>query len=200
MKKLLLIVLCIVMVFGTSTVFASDCAIDKPINETIGWKDKLVIESLEGLSVTPEAIEKTTGKTFYTFQIGNQFYTYKNADGNITKFLMDVKPYILNDRTMLPMRYTAYTLGLEVAYDDTTRTAVFFNKGTIVTIDVDSNEVKLNGSAVKLDAPVQNVNDRLMTPVSQIARLFGRTNGDWNDDIAQDIEWVNQHRLVFIFD
>ena len=150
--------------------------------------------------VTTEAIEEVTRKTFYTFQIGNEFYTYGNANGNVTRYLMDVKPYILNDRTMLPMRYTAYTLGLQVAYDDTTRVATFFDRDTVVTINIDSNEVKLNGSVVRLDAPVQNVSDRLMTPVSQIARLFGRTNGDWNDGIVQDIEWVNQHRLVFIFD
>lgn len=150
--------------------------------------------------VVTEAIKEITRKTFYTFQIGNEFYTYKNADGNTTRYLMDVKPYILNDRTMLPMRYTAYTLGLQVAYDDTTRTATFFDRDTVVTIDIDSNEVKLNGLVVRLDAPVQNVSDRLMTPVSQIARLFGRTNGDWNDGIVQDIEWVHQYRLVFIFD
>lgn len=149
--------------------------------------------------VATKAIEEITRKTFYTFQIGNEFYTYKNADGNVTRYLMDVKPYILNDRTMLPMRYTAYTLGLQVAYDDTTRTAVFFDEDTVVTIDIDSNEVKLNDSVVKLDAPIQNIDGRLMTPVSQIAKLFGRTNGDWNDGIAQDIEWVNQHRLVYIF-
>lgn len=69
-----------------------------------------------------------------------------------------------------------------------------------IKCDIDSNEVKLNGLVVRLDAPVQNVSDRLMTPVSQIARLFGRTNGDWNDGIVQDIEWVNEYRLVFIFD
>lgn len=150
--------------------------------------------------VATEKIEEITRKTFYTFQIGNEFYTYRNADGNVTRFLMDVKPYILNDRTMLPIRYTAYTLGLQVEYDDTTRTAVFFDGDTVVTINIDSNEVKLNGSVAKLDAPVQNIDGRLMTPVSQIAKLFGRTNGDWNDGVVQDIEWLNQYRLVFIFD
>ena len=158
------------------------------------------VEEVEDDELVEEAVEEITRKTFYTFQIGNEFYTYKNADGNTTRFLMDVKPYILNDRTMLPMRYTAHTLGLQVAYDDTTRTAVFFDGDTVVTIDIDSNEVRSNGSVVKLDAPIQNIDGRLMTPVSQIAKLFGRTNGDWNDGIAQDIEWVNQHRLVFIFD
>lgn len=312
MKKILLVILCAVMVFGTSTVFASDWVIETPISETIGGgeneeevadaeatalalaqeavadadvvplgsafqiniaqgllndaktlvytlpksKDKKVLvqdvariqyeidsnrqrlidnaeyyvsrfeanptdeilkdiaqEAIRALpenervdfqtrydKVATEAIKEITRKTFYTFQIGNEFYTYRNADGNVTKYLMDVKPYILNDRTMLPMRYTAYTLGLQVAYDDTTRTATFFDRDTVVTIDIDLNEVKLNGLVVRLDAPIQNVGDRLMTPVSQIARLFGRTNGDWNDGIVQDIEWVNEYRLVFIFD
>ena len=181
-----------------------------PTDETLKTNAQLAIRALPENEranfqtrynkVTTEAIEEVTRKTFYTFQIGNEFYTYRNANGNVTRYLMDVKPYILNDRTMLPMRYTAYTLGLQVAYDDTTRMATFFDRDTVVTIDIDSNEVKLNGLVVRLDAPVQNVGDRLMTPVSQIARLFGKTNGDWNDGIAQDIEWVSEHRLVFIFD
>ena len=259
MKKFLLVVLCAVMVFGTSTAFANDGVTDNPTNEEVGVGetdeevDKANLQNLkvnaeyhvsrfeakptdetlatnaqasikalpeneradfqtrydeaieeavedeEDDELVEEAIEEITRKTFYTFQIGNEFYTYKNADGNTTRFLMDVKPYILNDRTMLPMRYTAYTLGLQVIYDDTTRTAVFFDGDTVVTIDIDSNEVRLNDSVVKLDAPIQNIDGRLMTPVSQIAKLFGRTNGDWNDGIAQDIEWVNEYRLVFIF-
>ena len=112
---------------------------------------------------------------------------------------MDVMPVIKNDRLMLPLRNIAEMIGAKVEWNPETRTAIFTNKGLVAKIQIDGNEVVLsNGKVIKMDSKPLNINGRILLPVSNVANVFGLTNGNTKDGIGQNIEWDGDNKTVEI--
>ncbi|MBQ3110729.1 MAG: leucine-rich repeat protein [Clostridia bacterium] len=95
--------------------------------------------------------------------------------------------YIKNDRTMVPMRAIFESLGADVSWDDSTKTAIGVKDGVEVKITIGENVLYKNGEAIELDAPAEITNDRTMVPVRAISEAFGCT-----------VEWDNETKTVEI--
>ena len=101
-------------------------------------------------------------------------------NGNYLVF-PDQKPIIRDDRTLVPLRAIFEALGATVDWNDATRT-VTSSKGDItISLAIGSDQLYVNGSAVKIDVPAQIVNDRTMVPIRAIAESFNCTV-DWEDN------------------
>ena len=112
---------------------------------------------------------------------------------------MDVMPQIKNDRLMLPLRSLSEMIGAKVEWDPQTRTASFTNKGLVAKIQIDRNEIVLsNGKVIKMDSKPLNINGRILLPISNVANVFGLTNGNTKDGIDQNIEWDGDNKTVEI--
>jgi len=92
----------------------------------------------------------------------------------------DVAPIIRNERTMLPARIEAESLGAEVAWDDATKTVTITKGETVIVITIGSDKATVNGEEVALDSAAFIENDRTYTPVRFIAEALGATVG-WDD-------------------
>ena len=113
---------------------------------------------------------------------------------------MDVTPVIQNDRTMLPLRYVAEALGADVQWDAKTRTARFTKDGLTASIQIDSDEIVLsNGKTIKMDSKPLNIKDRILVSVTNVANVFGMTNGHTLDSTDQDIEWNQNDKTATIY-
>ena len=142
----------------------------------------------ENLSKTPK----------YTLTINSGEYEVLII-GQVIKRQMDVKPLIKNDRLMLPLRSLAEMIGAKVEWDPQTRTAIFTNKGIVAKIQIDGNEIVLsNGKVIKMDSKPININGRILLPISNVANVFGLTNGNTKDGIDQNIEWDGDNKTVEI--
>ncbi len=142
----------------------------------------------ENLSKTPK----------YTLTINSGEYEVL-INGQVIKRQMDVKPLIKNDRLMLPLRSLAEMIGAKVEWDPQTRTAIFTNKGIVAKIQIDGNEIVLsNGKVIKMDSKPLNINGRILLPISNVANVFGLTNGNTKDGIDQNIEWDGDNKTVEI--
>lgn len=135
----------------------------------------------------------------YIFTI-NEF-DYKEIRNNSERtYRMDVAPVIRNDRTMLPIRYVAEALDAEVIWNEETRVASFIKNGLKADIQIDGDEIVLsNGKTIKMDSKALNINSRILLPITNVANVFGLTNGDSKDNIKQDIEWDEDSRTVTIY-
>ncbi len=149
--------------------------------------------------------EKTQAATpvrdtlWYVFHI-NEFQYEVVRNGVVTKRLMDVTPVLQNGRTMLPLRYVAEALQADVKWDAKTRTATFTKDGLTASIQIDSDEIVLsNGKTVKMDSKPLNINDRILVSVTNVANVFGLTNGNTKDKADQDIEWEQQDKSATIY-
>lgn len=144
-------------------------------------------------------------KEFAVFQVDKNFYNIINKDGKTTVY-MDVKTYVNQGRTMIPVRYIAYTLGFNVEYDNSTREAIFSNKENNILakktlrLNIDTGIMKdSDGKVYNSDVKPVIINGRIHASISNIAKAFGASHGDIKDGKNQTIEWDNARKAVYVF-
>ena len=144
-------------------------------------------------------------KEFAVFQVEKNFYNIINKDGKTTVY-MDVKTYVDQGRTMIPVRYIAYTLGFNVEYDNSTREAIFSNKENNILakktlrLNIDTGVMKdSDGKVYNSDVKPVIINGRIHASISNIAKAFGASHGDIKDGKNQTIEWDNARKAVYVF-
>lgn len=159
--------------------------------------------NLSASATTNNNIKTNVTKTIsdsiqYVLKIDSKIYE-RIVNGHTTRLTLDVAPIIQNDRTMLPMRFVAESIGAKVEWDNATRTASFIKDGIVAKIQIDGNKIVLsNGETIVMDSKPLNINDRILLPITNISRVFNMTNGNTADGIAQDIEWNAAERSVTI--
>ena len=124
--------------------------------------------------VAANVVTPAPGETVSTceFRIGSNIY----YAGGVAK-VMDVAPYIKNDRTYVPMRYMGETLGAEVVWDDAARTVTLTKGDTTVVFTIGSTTYTVNGEAKTADVAPEITNDRTMLPARFVAEAFGAVVG-----------------------
>ena len=86
----------------------------------------------------------------------------------------DVTPIIVDDRTLVPVRFIAESLGMDVGYNDLTRTVTLSGNGYKVNMTLDKSEYTINDIPFEMDVPAQVVNDRTLIPLRVIAESIGK--------------------------
>ncbi len=94
----------------------------------------------------------------------------------------DVAPTILNDRTLVPVRFLTESFGGTVQWNDDTKTAVLNYGDDIIDVPVGENKIVVNGESRTLDVGAAIVSDRTMLPVRAISEALGKVVG-YNDGI-----------------
>ena len=84
---------------------------------------------------------------------------------------------------MLPIGTVAQLAGATLNYSPSTRTAVFTKDNLVVSMNLDTNILLVNGSPVPMDAKPEIVNGRAFVSVVYVAQAFGIQNGT---DIVYD--------------
>ena len=99
----------------------------------------------------------------------------------------DVSPVIVNDRTMIPIRFIAEALGLNVSWNETAQTVSL--KGDVIEIEmgIDSNYAKVNGTEKVLDVAPFIENNRTYLPVRFIS-----------ENLGAKVEWVPGNRSIIV--
>ena len=86
-----------------------------------------------------------------------------------------VAPVILNDRTLVPVRFVAESFGLTADYDAATRTVSLKNSAYDITLKIDEAAYTVNGAAATLDVPAAIMSDRTMIPLRAMAEAIGKS-------------------------
>lgn len=102
-----------------------------------------------------------------------------NVNGE--QVIFDQEPVIVNDRTLVPLRAIFEAIGAYVDWDDQTKTVKATKGDNVVTLQIGSNIMTVNGQERILDVPAQLISDRTMVPVRAIGEAFGN-NVDWKSD------------------
>jgi hypothetical protein len=88
-------------------------------------------------------------------------------------------PVIVGGRTLVPVRGVFETLGFEVGWDNTTRTAIITNADYEMRITIDNDVFTVNGISHTLDVPAQLIGGRTMVPIRLPLEAVG-FDLDWN--------------------
>ena len=104
----------------------------------------------------------------------------------------DVAPKIVNERTMLPARFVAESLGASVDWDEAKQLVTVKgknqnNEDVIILITIGSEKAVINGKEVQLDSPAFVENNRTYTPIRFIF-----------ENLGADVQWNGAEQKVII--
>lgn len=103
-------------------------------------------------------------------------------------------------RTMLPARMIAELLGIEVSYDENTRTARFVftqeekqsKKENVVELTLGQKTMKVNGKEQPLTADILNVNGRVLLPMTDVQKALKELG------LSVDVKWNHETKEISI--
>ncbi len=107
-----------------------------------------------------------------SFKVGSNIYTVNGVNK-----VMDASPYIKSDRTYVPMRYVAESLGAEVVWDQTAQTVTLTKGDTVVVFTIGSTTYTVNGESAVADVAPEITSDRTMLPARYAAEALGAVVG-----------------------
>jgi cell wall-associated NlpC family hydrolase len=93
-------------------------------------------------------------------------------DGTAVDF-PDVKPYISNDRTFVPVRFVSEQLGASVDWNNDTGTVVVNKGADSIKLAIGSTEVIKNGVSCPMDAAPVITDGRTMVPLRFVSEQLG---------------------------
>lgn len=97
---------------------------------------------------------------------------------NGTTIAFDAKPYIENNRTMVPIRFISEALGAKVDWNGTYRLVTITLDNTRIEQKIDKKVAIVNEQEVTFDVPAVIKNDRTMVPVRFVSEALG-ANVEW---------------------
>lgn len=99
----------------------------------------------------------------------------------------NVKPYIKNSRTMLPMRELFEKLGANVQWNDTTQKVTATIDGNTIELYIGSKTAYKNGKKIELDTVAEIQDGSTMVPLRFVGEGLGKT-----------VSWDDKHKTVTI--
>lgn len=127
-----------------------------------------------------------------TFTVGDCSYGY-----NYGRQIIDVAPYIKEDRIMLPVRYVGEALGMTVSYEKETHRAILEEGGVnTIIIDLRSGDMILNGEHIESKVKPDLVHDRTFLPLGIIGETMGMTRE--TPESGYDISWDQETKTATI--
>lgn len=99
-----------------------------------------------------------------------------------------VVPYLLNDRTFVPLRFIAENIGAQVLWEDGWNGCLIQKGDKQIQITFDSADVLVNGEKKTYDAPIHVVEGRTMVPVRFVA-----------DELDYGVYWNEPNEVVVVY-
>ena len=99
----------------------------------------------------------------------------------------DVKPQVIDGRTMLPVRAVFEKIGAAVEWDENTKSATCIKDGVTVKMTVGSPEIHINDKIIQMDISPIVSDGRTLAPVRYAAEAFG-----------SEVQWSEKKSAVVI--
>ena len=160
----------------------------------------VILSLLLMLAMVPAAGAALHGETDQTtveivMEIGETTYTINGHEEE-----MDISPYIVDGRTMVPVRFVAEAFGLEADWgprDERTQWVSFENEAIRIELEIGSPLIHLDfrdvvdppPSTITSDVEAQIIDGRTYLPLRVIGEIFGAAF-DWGPKEALT-EWVS---------
>lgn len=122
------------------------------------------------------------------FTIGSDIV---NIDGKAKETTIDAKPFLSNGRVMIPVRYVAESLGMQVEWNKQTQTVVLKDRENTVMIPIKTNKIIVGNQEYTSDVTPILKNGRTYLTISNIAKALRMRAG-------QDVKWDNKIKQVTI--
>lgn len=99
----------------------------------------------------------------------------------------DVRPQVIDGRTLVPVRAITEALGANVAWDAATQTVTITAGGQEIQLVLNSRTVTINGQTYTLDVPASVIDGRTVVPLRFVAEALGL-----------DVQWLAETQTIVI--
>lgn len=166
---------------------------------------------ISNLGERPSITGHTIPSVRIIFYLGNSTVERYQGNSLINSISMsdskgNINPIINNNRTMLPVRYLAESLGMKVSWDQKTGTAAFDNSNgnnalRRGAITINSKTLKMRnekGQLIVVDSKPFLQNGRFYASITNLAKAFNGSHGNVTDSTRSTIEWDQKNKRVII--
>jgi hypothetical protein len=136
----------------------------------------VVVAKKNGASTTKTIHVKYVKSIVIKLQIGN---TNSIVNGEVVS--LDAAPVIVNNRTLVPLRFISESFGANVKWDPVLRIVEINFNGTDIKLQIDNELASVGGKKIVLDAPPQIIKGRTMVPLRFIVESFN-AHVEWDGD------------------
>ena len=99
----------------------------------------------------------------------------------------DVKPTIIDNRVLVPVRVIFESLGLQVEWDKATNTVIGKKENVTIKLPIGNSTATINDTKIQLDVPAVIIDERTLVPIRFLA-----------ESIGAEVEWVSENKTVLI--
>ncbi len=140
--------------------------------------------------------------------IGSPRAYVNNQEVLVEKGDESIKPFVVNGRTLVPVRFISENLGAKVDWDARTSTVSVSYNEKIVKLVIGSNKILINDKEEKLDVPAQTVNGRTFIPLRALTEALGKKVfydrkliiiSDWENIIDRETEKTLIDSIISLF-
>ena len=100
---------------------------------------------------------------------------------NGEELFFDQPPIIEKGNALVPLRAIFEALGAEVLWDDNSKIVTAVKNNKTVSIEINSDELTIDGEVKTMDSPAKIYNNRTLVSVRTIAESFD-CKVEWEDD------------------
>jgi hypothetical protein len=97
------------------------------------------------------------------------------------------KSVIVEGRVMVPFRAIFKVFGLNITWDEKSKTAIGTKEGKKIELQIDNKQAMIDGKPQTLDVPAMIIDDKTFVPVRFIA-----------DSVGAQVVWDGQNKVVMI--
>lgn len=98
----------------------------------------------------------------------------KGAHSFVDPDNLAVQPLVVDDRTLVPVRFITESFGADVTWDGATEEVGVKIGGSEVKLTLGSDVMTVNGAEQKLDVPAQTIEDRTMIPLRALVESINK--------------------------
>ena len=100
---------------------------------------------------------------------------------NSSMITLPTSPIIENGTTLVPMRAIFEAFGMNVNWNDATKTVIAKNDKSEIKLTLGSSTAYINGKAITLLVPAKSINGSTMVPVRFVSEALGN-NVEWDPE------------------
>lgn len=121
---------------------------------------------------TSAAINRLTGSVILF--IGSERAFVDRVKTQIDADNPEVKPMVIDGRTLVPLRFISESVGAQVNWDDVTSTISVVSGEQTIQMTLNNNQYYVNGQESTLDVPAQEMNGRTFVPLRALVEALGK--------------------------
>jgi inhibitor of cysteine peptidase len=129
--------------------------------------------ALNGSAASASTVEAKLADSVVLY-IGSNLARVRNKLTPIDPGRSGTAPFVVKDRTMVPIRFLAESTGAAVSYEAATQTAVIRAGGKTIRIRAGSAAMSVNGTSIKLEVSPFAQNERIYAPLRAVSEALGK--------------------------